>query len=180
MSEAKDDKLNLVLQHAADVRKFEIDLFWRRSLFFWGFLSAAFIAYGTLSSQKADPDVIFAIACFGIICSLAWTLVNRGSKYWHEAWEQKLLSVQAEALGQDLFSRFEAVKSGGLWGAARYSVSRLTIALSEFVVLVWLLLAVKASPLAGVEISPWSYLTLGVTLIYAAGMLVYGRSRNTG
>jgi hypothetical protein len=103
MTEARDDKLDLVLQRAADVWKFEIDLFWRRSLFFWGFLSAAFIACGTLSSQKADPDVIFAIACFGIICSLTWTLVNRGSKYWHKAWEQKLLSVQAEALGQDLY-----------------------------------------------------------------------------
>jgi hypothetical protein len=28
---------------AVQVRNFEIELFWKRSLFFWGFISAAFI-----------------------------------------------------------------------------------------------------------------------------------------
>jgi hypothetical protein len=71
--------------------KFEIDLFWKRSLFFW-FIAAAFVAYATLikSETNADKDLPFIIACFGLVYNFAWTLGNRGSKYWQEAWEQKL------------------------------------------------------------------------------------------
>jgi len=29
-------------------RQFEIDLFWKRSLFFWGFIAAAFVAVAEL------------------------------------------------------------------------------------------------------------------------------------
>ena len=75
---------------AADVRKFEIGLFWQRSLFFWGFIGAAFIAYAALGRKdNSDPLAQLAVACFGFVCSTAWTLQNRGSKYWQEAWETK-------------------------------------------------------------------------------------------
>ncbi len=32
--------------------QFELDLFWKRSLFFWGFIGAAFVA---LTSKEATP-----------------------------------------------------------------------------------------------------------------------------
>jgi hypothetical protein len=35
-----------ILELAADTRKFEIERFWHRSLFFWGFITAAMVAYG--------------------------------------------------------------------------------------------------------------------------------------
>src|SRR3972149_1635381 len=128
-----------ILEYAADVRKFEIGLFWTRSLFFWGFIAAAFVAYG-VSIKESDKDIPLAIACFGLVCSVAWTLVNRGNKYWHGAWEQKVESVQVEVLGRDLFSHIEPNRDLGWWGARRYSVTRLTIALSDFTVVVWLAL----------------------------------------
>jgi hypothetical protein len=37
------DQKQEILRQASDIRKFEIGLFW--SLFFWGFISAAFDAY---------------------------------------------------------------------------------------------------------------------------------------
>jgi len=39
------DEEKKILELAADVQKFEIGLFWHRSLFFWGFIGAAFVAY---------------------------------------------------------------------------------------------------------------------------------------
>ena len=37
-------------------RNFEIDLFWKRALFFWGFIAAAFIAFAAFSGDKtANP-----------------------------------------------------------------------------------------------------------------------------
>jgi hypothetical protein len=67
---------------AVQVRNFEIDLFWKRSVFFWGFIASAFIGYAAL--RKDSPNLALLIACFGMVCSCAWTLLNRGSKYWQE------------------------------------------------------------------------------------------------
>ena len=55
------------------MRKFEIDLFWKRSLFFWTFIGAALVAYAALMKERED-ELSFAVACFGALCSLAWTL----------------------------------------------------------------------------------------------------------
>lgn len=156
----------------------EIELFWKRSSFFWLFTGSAFVGFGVLW-DKADKDLPLAIACFGLICSLSWTLANRGTKYWQYVWEQKLKSVQRAALGRLIY--FEGVSrsdpAGPIWGASRYSVTKLAIALSDFSVLIWLTLGVKASPL--MQARPWEYvpivLVLG-TILYALAILVGTRS----
>jgi hypothetical protein len=81
VTQASLEQREKILEYAPDVRKFEIGLFWRRSLFFWGIIGAAFVAYGVLINQ-ADKDFALAVACFGLVCSIAWMLQNRGSKYW--------------------------------------------------------------------------------------------------
>ena len=120
------DKATKRFEVAIDTRKFEIELFWKRSLFFWGFIAAAFIGYGTLVQAKA-PELALMIGCFGLVCSVAWTLANRGSKYWQEAWEQKVEREEHNALGEPFFSMVEAVQEWkGAWlRARRYSVSKL-------------------------------------------------------
>ena len=37
---------------AAKARETELDLFWRRALFFWGFIGAAFVAFATLPNAR--------------------------------------------------------------------------------------------------------------------------------
>ncbi len=148
-----------ILHYAADVRKFEIERFWQRSLFFWGFIGAAFIAYANLYEKKEELLPLL-IACFGVVCSVAWTLQNRGSKYWQEAWEQKVETVEFTVLGARLFSHIEPVQRNGWWRARRYSVSRLAIALSDFTALIWLCLLGGAFPSYG---SP--SLCLGHTIV---------------
>jgi hypothetical protein len=118
-----------ILKYAAEVRNFEIEKFWQRSIFFWGFIGAAFVAYAQLFSKD---DLSFYVACFGLVCSVAWTLQNRGSKSWQEAWETKVESVERDVLGVDLFANREPLQPKGFWGAQTFSVSRLTIALSDF------------------------------------------------
>ena len=153
VSKASQKQKEEILKYAAEVRKFEIEKFWQRSLFFWGFIGAAFIAYGQLFGKD---NISFFVACFGVVCSVAWTLQNRGSKYWYEAWESKVESVEIDVLGVDLFSNREPLKRNGLWGARRFSVSRLAIALSDFTVLVWIALAVKAFPPCVMNFPPYS------------------------
>ncbi len=48
--EAGDGDKVKILEMAVDVRKFEIGLFWQRSLFFWGFIAATFLAYANIKA----------------------------------------------------------------------------------------------------------------------------------
>ena len=91
LSRVKEDSKKEILKYAVEMRNFEIERFWQRSLFFWGFIGVAFVAYAQLP-VKVDPQaawscIQFVVSCFGLVCSVAWTLQNRGSKYWQEAWE---------------------------------------------------------------------------------------------
>ena len=163
--------------HVASNLENEIERFWKRSLFFWGFIAASFVSYGILI-ERGDAELVLAISCFGIVCSVAWTLANRGSKYWQNAWEKKLRDVQTEALGCQVYSVLEPNDDRGIWGAARYSVTRLTIALSDFAVLVWVTLLFKANPAGrGAAWTCISIVMLGVTTIFVGAMLIGGRSR---
>ncbi len=126
---------------AVQIRNFEIDLFWKRSVFFWGFIASAFIGYAAL--RKDSPDLAVLIACFGMVCSCAWTLLNRGSKYWQESWEAKVEKFEPEVAGK-LFAEEEPIQyHKGCWLRARmFSVSKLAIALSDYVFLLWFSLVV--------------------------------------
>lgn len=125
---------------ALQTRQFEIDLVWKRSLFFWGFIAAAFIAIGSLKTEQ--PGLSLLVASFGLVCSLAWTLANRGSKYWQEQWESKLENVEDDVIGP-FFKNREPRQSKGFWGGHPYSVSRLAILVSDFVCLIWFLVLIR-------------------------------------
>lgn len=122
------------LHIALEARRLEIELFWRRSLFFWGFIAAAFI--GVAQSYDEHPKIALALTCFGLICSHCWLRANQGSKYWHEAWENKVGREEDAAIGL-LFKAIEPQKKKDWFSSRRYSVSKLAIALSAFALLLW-------------------------------------------
>lgn len=87
--------------HAAalDIRKFEIDLYWKRSGYFWAIIAATITAYGLLlSSSMKDSKILsfttqfilFGLSFLGCIFSRAWLLVNKGSKFWQANWETQV------------------------------------------------------------------------------------------
>lgn len=122
---------------AIETRKFEIQLFWTRSLFFWGFIASAFVAYAAL--YRASSGLTVVVSCFGLVCSFAWSLGNRGSKYWQESWETKVEKMEPSITGT-MFSVPENVQCHKtFWLRARmFSVSKLAIALSDYTILLWL------------------------------------------
>src|SRR5271166_1217907 len=176
MTDEKDgepDNLK-ILEIAADVRKFEIGLFWQRSLFFWGLIAATFLAYANV--KDTDVKSRFAIVCAGVIFSLGWTLVNRGSKYWQENWEQKVSRAEQGVLGVHLFRDREPVESK-FWPlqARQYSVSKLAISLSDFTLLVWIFLFGKSIATAGNSTLVVIIMAI-VTVAYAVYILWGGRT----
>jgi hypothetical protein len=123
---------------AVDLRKFEIELFWKRSVFFWGFIAAAFVAYGVLRKNEFGFATMI-MTCFGLICSVAWMLANFGSKFWQENWEASAVR-EGRKVGFEDFFLAEQVQDKGLLRARKYSVSRLVICLSCFTVGLWALI----------------------------------------
>lgn len=162
-------------------RAFEIELFWKRSVFFWGFVAAAFIGYATLRGK--DDSLAIVLACLGWLCSVVWTLANRGSKFWFENWESKVQADEEHVTGP-LFSDYGPPEHRGCWlSARRFSVSRLAIALSDFMVLTWTgLLAVQLVTLfrgraLGKCAQQWTGAAfVALTVVYAIATLKSARS----
>ena len=167
---------------ALDTRKLEIQLFWSRSLFFWGFIAASFTGYAALT--RIDSGLSLIVASFGLVCSAAWSLVNRGGKYWQEAWEQKIARLEPTE-PEALFAKTEPPQlSKGCWLRGRhYSVSKLAIALSDYTTILWASLIswhiVQAT--APDAALPWlksagTYIFIGFSAIYVVLMLIFCRS----
>lgn len=124
---------------AHDNRKLEIQLFWQRSLFFWGFVAAALVGYLAAIKDASLVAIIFAL--FGLVCSIVWSQGNRGSKYWQEYWENKVNILQHHTTGNIFYDRKpKNPKFWDVFAGRRISVSKLTMALSDFTVFLWFLL----------------------------------------
>ncbi|MBR5966605.1 MAG: hypothetical protein IK015_10870 [Treponema sp.] len=118
----KSDKnlpIEKALKTAHDIRKFEIDLFWRRGTYYWAFILAAFTAHfaliGLLFSEESNKEFCFEEFCnlsgmallalavtalFCFIFSFSWVLVNKGSKFWQENWEEHIYNMEDGVLGR--------------------------------------------------------------------------------
>jgi hypothetical protein len=139
------------LKHALDIRKFEIDLYWKRATYFWTLIAASFAGYFALQNtdlSKRDGFSIFVVACIGLILSFSWYLVNRGSKYWQENWERHV-DVLAEKVIGPLYRTTLSKGDCDLLKphkAFPFSVSRVNQIVSLFITLLWAGLALRAFP----------------------------------
>ena len=168
-------------EFACKARELELDLFWKRSLFFWGFIGAAFLAFANLRDNFALSAVI---ASFGLVCSVVWTLANRGSKFWYESWEQKVQKSEVQVTGR-WFGEAEESKADLAWlQSRRFSVSKLAIALSDYTAALWASLLLSRLALLAIphRMSPEFRLRAAVgfaaaSVVYAAALIFLTRSK---
>ncbi|NDV42064.1 hypothetical protein [Flagellimonas sediminis] len=123
-------------EKAWETRNFEIDLYWRRTNYFWALQIPIFAAYfALLSSDKLDDYkvILFLISCIGIIVSLAWKLINVGSKNWQRHWENHIDHLEDRVTGP-LYKTISKTRT--------YSVSKINELVSLFFLLVWILLSI--------------------------------------
>jgi hypothetical protein len=117
--------------------------------------------------------------------------VNKGSKYWHESWEKKLRDLegapainrriedllQKEDKTRGLFTGFEPVEEKP-FGAAKYSVTQITVFLSEVVILLWGAAVIRTYVLCfGASVPPdctkWICLMGSLMLSVVTGLLIW-------
>lgn len=143
--------LKEALEVALDVRKFEIELYWKRANYFWVFISISFVAFFTLLLSENIDDYLISlviVSFIGTMFSFSWYLVNRGSKYWQNNWEHHVDMLENVKIGplykltiDNKNSRFNPLK------AFPFSVSRINIYVSFYIFVLWMLLSLYSTML---------------------------------
>lgn len=87
-------KIEKAYKEASEVRKFEIELYWERTKYFWAFITTIYVAYYNvflnIYKQTNGKLPLLVLAALGFIFSVAWVLSNKGSKHWQENWENHI------------------------------------------------------------------------------------------
>lgn len=152
-------------------RDFELKHLWQRSVFLGAFLIAAFAGYGQLLLHLLDNQISlkanligFGIAFVGLLLSLLWIMMAKGSKAWYERYEnaiskfeqiaklkadefcedQRISKVIAFAYGEDEeFKKASAPVSNWMCNTkgGAFSPSKINIAIGHLSFLVWLAIA---------------------------------------
>lgn len=127
-----------------ELRKFEIENFWKRTLFFWGTIAIVLAGY---FGSKVDEKYLIFISLIGLLYNVIFSLSVRGSKYWQEHWETMAVIYENE-LDFDLFKSETSnliYKNSKHFTTSpyRFSVSKLTMLLSDLTVILWFLLWLK-------------------------------------
>jgi len=144
---AKSDgslSLEKLLERAYDIRKFEIELNWKRGTYFWGFLIASFTAYFIVSdiSKFEQTSIIkLIVICIGYIFSLSWYYVNRGSLYWQYNYERIIEAIE-ESLKINFYKSnlVNTTPRSDIFSAHPFALGRINIMVSLFVCLIWVVL----------------------------------------
>ncbi|NOT10307.1 MAG: hypothetical protein HOP23_00480 [Methylococcaceae bacterium] len=172
-----EDKAKVALELALDTRKFEISLYWQRTAYFWALIAAAFAGYfAVLSAEHIEHKSFnaFTLDCIGLVFSLAWFRVNRGSKFWQENWERHVDLLENAVCGPLYKTVLQGKPSGrGFAGGAPVSVSRVNQWVAVFTVLIWLILAAVQLPSFNASSTiDWLYMVVA-TITVVAGLILF-------
>ncbi|RXK88445.1 hypothetical protein EST62_02740 [Chlorobaculum sp. 24CR] len=153
LDEKKPDqkKAEKALKYAWDIRKFEIDLYWKRSTHFWTLIGAIFAGYFVvLGSDKIENKDFYAliISCVGLVFSIAWHLANLGSKFWQENWEYQIELLEDDFIGPLYKTTLSKIKEPSTIKhfftipikSHSFSVTKINHITSLFTTIIWLLL----------------------------------------
>lgn len=145
--------LKAAFEQVSDIRKFEIELYWKRATYFWALIAVAFAGYFSILASEAMPNKFFLaliVSCVGFVFTFAWFLSSRGSKYWQENWENHLDLLENNVTGplyKTLLERPRHINAAEKYitGPLSVSVSKINQWVSVFVVFSWFSLVAYSS-----------------------------------
>jgi len=141
------------LRYAHDIRKFEIDLYWKRSVYFQTIIGIILAALAlTLktsdgaSKWAVDLSVLQALITYlGAILAFAWYAATRGGKYWQRNWETHVDTLENLVTGP-LYKTVYNKKSGQnflhIFKEYPYSTSKLNSFIAAVFVVLFCLIQV--------------------------------------
>lgn len=183
------DKAKAALELALDIRKFEIGLYWQRAAYFWALIAAAFAGYfAILSAEKlVDKEYLaYILSCIGLIFTWAWFLVNRGSKYWQENWENHVDMLEDEIVGPLYKTILHRPANRNFLetyflGPQAISVSKVNLIVSIFTLCIWIALVKHSlSAFHFTDPASWRYLVIGVITLFFILFMRFGAKTHLG
>ncbi len=148
-------------------RDFELTNLWQRSIFLTTFLVLCFTGYGSIFFelldsidnlennfvQKIGVSVIgYIITLIGIVLSIMWIKMAKGSKAWYEVYEKAIFAIEKD----EKYATKKATQFGGFSYyeldqfesidinnsllssmAGQFSVSRINIGLGQLFLILW-------------------------------------------
>jgi hypothetical protein len=181
-------KAKNALENALEIRTFEIDLYWKRSAYFWTFIAGTFAGYGALqaSSSPAKTDLSVYLSCLGLVFSFGWFCANKGSKQWQENWENHVDMLEDAENGPLYKTVLTRPEEDGavdyvrrlITGPAALSVSRINQIISLFVTVLWVQLLITTLPPFSREARiNWAYvIIIALTALTCVGFLTFGQT----
>lgn len=154
-------------------RDFEINNLWQRSIFLFGFMLACFTGYGTilialLSTGEERINYPYLanlveciIALIGIVFSVIWIIMGKGSKLWYEIYERAIGDIENKNNNTDgcnsnrkyviiptsyimgnYCNKYKDFVDNSIWStkAGQYSPSKLNIFIGQVLFVVWLII----------------------------------------
>jgi hypothetical protein len=105
-------KREKALNRAYQLRTFEIEHYWKRANYFWGFQIVIFAAFGLIGKEIVNAPVraastehlwnvvLVALSVLGALTAVANFLSARGSKFWQQNWERHIDMLEDDIEGR--------------------------------------------------------------------------------
>lgn len=164
MDEKKDcekcNELNAVYERLQKNRELEIKNLWQRSIFLATFLVLCYTAYGTLIKDVLCSDcaikdnfpclnlVLIFISLIGILMSILWICMAKGSKAWQEVYEDAIGKYEKGDLSEDIPENYRSNKLKGdpskrdrcllSVNGGPYSPSKINIVIGQISFAIWI------------------------------------------
>ncbi len=162
-------------------RDFEISHVWQRAVFLSAFLLACYAGYGSAVVSFCTSEdlrvpfpianaMLFAVALVGLLLSMVWIMMAKGSKAWYEHYEAAIDAFEKNCGAEfgcvmrvkradEENSGFECPStSSWLWNTkgGAYSVAKINVVIGHVSTLIWLSLLMSHVFLAREEYSTWN------------------------
>jgi len=144
------DKIKLALERAHAIREFEIELYWKRSTYFWGFQIVLFAGFGLLvqGSVKAESVsasdttsiwlivLLCSLSYFATIFSILWRFMISGAKFWQDNWERHIDALEDSVTGPLYKTYFVSKEKPNDWRP--FSVTKINNLIVNMTILLWI------------------------------------------
>ena len=160
---SKPDLKITALETALEIRKLEIELYWKRTTYFWTLIAAALAGYFAVKNIDGNSTEeafwSFLIGCVGLIFSIAWFFANKGSKQWQENWENHVDLLEDDVIGPLYKTVITRPKYDNKWFYPKgvwdrfwmfvagepgpFSVSKINQMVSLYMIFLWFILLIK-------------------------------------
>lgn len=189
------EKLKESYDKAHDIRKFEIELYWKRTTYIWTLVAALITACAILAAayyrvHDTDPlkdralsetrnfllVSLAGLSFFGVIITITSSFILKSGEYWQKNWEYHVSLLEPLFSGRLYSSLLDKNKK-------RYSIAGLNNFLYSIFLLLWVLIFLIITLLLSKDFPAWYYLSpliiFGTTFLLTNTIISWMTRRTT-